>query len=232
MTFDHSLTYTDKKLKNLPHRNRLRNIFSILDQLNFNREKYCDIGCSNGYITDLINKKYTPNQTVGFDHNLENLNIAKNNYSNIEFLRIDLNIFTKHNKKFDLITCFETLEHVGNIENAIKNLLNFAKNGTIILVSVPIEVGLRGLLKFLIKTLVFGYSLDEINKNGIKYFYWKYLFCLLTNKDISRYRSSHVSGYGTHFGFNYKVIDKTLRKKRINYFLKVKGTTAFYIIKI
>lgn len=227
---DHSLTYKDKKIKNLPHRLRLKAILLILDQLNFNRKEYCDVGCSNGWITSIIKQRYGINHVVGFDHELEYLEAASNTYPDIDFLEIDLNVINEHNNKFDIVTCFETLEHVGNIENAITNLLNLANNGSIILISVPIEVGFIGIVKFLVKTLIYGYKLDELNKKKDKYFYWKYLFSLIMNRDIGRYRSNAL-GYGTHFGFDYKIIKKILSANKNEYSFKVKGSTAFFIIQ-
>jgi len=116
---DHSRTYKVKSVRNAPHISRLKNILSFLDSNpNICGKSYCDVGCSNGYITNIIMKRYRLSDVVGFDHSKDNLKVARKLYSAISFRNIDLNHSIVSNKKFNLVTCFETLEHVGNVECA------------------------------------------------------------------------------------------------------------------
>lgn len=229
MPLDHSITYRDHKVRNLPHRMRLKKIISILEDMKLG-DRYCDIGCSNGYLTNLISKKFCISNATGLDYNFENIAIAKQKYSNIKFDIVDLNIVNNSRKKYDLVTCFETLEHDGNPYNAIENMLHLIDTGGIILISVPNEVGCIGLVKFLIKTILFRYNLCELNKKGAKIFYLSYLFSLINNERISKFRNKR-DGYGTHFGFDYRDISDWLKKKNITYSLHKKGTTVFYVIE-
>ena len=91
-------------------------------------------------------------KTFGYDHS-PNIDIARKLYPKFKFEYIDLNKINKFDERFDLITCFEVLEHVGNIEVAIDNLISSSKENSKIIISVPIETGLIGLIKFLIKRI-------------------------------------------------------------------------------
>jgi len=164
----------------------------------------------------------------GLDRNLDRIGQAKERYMNIIFSHIDLNVeYT--DEKYDIITCFEVLEHVGNIENALENLYNMLAEKGQMLITVPIEVGVIGLAKFLLKTLVWQYKLKEINKLNDKYFYIKYFCSLLINESVSKYRNES-NGYGTHFGFDYRVVGSWFNEKGIRYSMSKKGTTVFFTV--
>ncbi|MGK7389602.1 MAG: class I SAM-dependent methyltransferase [Candidatus Cyclobacteriaceae bacterium M2_1C_046] len=230
MTIDHSLTYKELKFKNIPHFLRLKKILKIINNENHNFEKnrYLDIGCSNGYITNIITKKFDFNYAKGLDYNNENLEMAKELYRNIDFDIINLNFKVfKEDEKFNLVTCFETLEHVGDLNQALENVLFYKTNlKSTIIISVPIEIGFWGINKFLIKKFVYRYNLKELPGNVSKY---SYFLDLLRSKRISRYRDKR-NGWKTHFGFDYRDIDEYLKFKNISYNSINSFTTRFYII--
>jgi 2-polyprenyl-3-methyl-5-hydroxy-6-metoxy-1,4-benzoquinol methylase len=161
------------------------------------------------------------------DHQNENLDIARKRYPDIRFEYIDLNIpVHEAAEKYDVITCFETLEHVGNLENATQNVLSFArKDSHHILISVPIEIGLIGVIKFIIKIL-YGYSLKEL-KNGTTFL--SYFKSLLSNENISQYRDER-EGWGTHFGFDYREFDEILNECKCKFEAKNLLSSRFYSI--
>ncbi len=144
-----------------------------------------------------------------------------------EFGYIDLNnSIIESKEKYDVITCFETLEHVGNIENAIKQILSFSKSKkSFILISVPIEIGIVGIVKFLIKTIFYRYSLKEL-KDGTTFI--SYFWHLITFQNISKFRDVR-KGWGTHFGFDYREVDKILGKE-CQFTGKNYLSTRFYLI--
>jgi len=228
MAFDHSITYKKKNLRNILHQGRLKKILKILDNQNMNScYSYLDIGCSNGYLTSLITQKYGFLISKGVDHENENLNIARNRYNDIKFNYIDLNKPVGNTlENYDVITCFETLEHVGNMDNAIQQILAFAKSdSSFILISVPIEIYHWGIVKFIIK-MIYGYSLKEL-KNGTTFL--SYFKDLITFKNIAKYRDNR-DGWGTHFGFDYREVDKLLLKYNCDYTTKNHLSTRFYLI--
>lgn len=226
---DHSATYRHFSLKNIPHFHRLRVIKDTLVRMSSGDGvmRYADYGCSNGYLTEISSKILNANVTVGFDHNEENLRIARGKYPTFEFLPMDLSSGELPHEQFDFITCYETLEHVGNIENALNTLVGSLSKGGKALITVPIEIGAVGLLKFAVKVLVFRYSLDELSaRKGVG---WEYFLALVKGSNISEFRDKRTH-WGTHFGFDYRKVDHLLKDMPVEFLAFNKGTTRFYQI--
>lgn len=208
---DHSLTYAGG-LRNLPHRRRLRAIVAALARGGLPAvESFADVGCSNGYVTAILHKRLAPTRTVGFDHVEEHLARGRREHPAIEFRPIDLNRpLPDDHETFDLVTCFETLEHVGRLDQAIANLLALARPGGMLLITIPIESGPRGLLKFLIKVGVFRYSLRELPAQPHRFA--RYLAALAANRSLAPFRDDR-DGWGTHFGFDWREVERILRAR-------------------
>ncbi len=231
MKKDHSLIYKDKSLKNWTHRQRLKEIRSIIQNevlADIDSLKYADVGCGTGYLTDVVSSMLSPSEVVGLDHS-EHLEVARARYPDYRFEFLELNEPSEAGK-YDFVTCFETLEHVGKPFVAIDNLIRATeKNGTL-LITLPIEIGPVGIFKFLAKTVCYGYKLDELPGEGGAQLYNRYLSSLIAYKDISVYRDQRF-GWGTHFGFDYRIVDKYLKSLNVAYRVKNVVTTRFYVIK-
>jgi 2-polyprenyl-3-methyl-5-hydroxy-6-metoxy-1,4-benzoquinol methylase len=229
MAVDHSATYRTFKFRNLPHLLRLRAIESELRRLAVPRSPtYADFGCSNGFLTQRVASLVAASSGTGFDHQPENLELARSRYPHLAFCSIDLNRPAGAGTRFDLVTCFETLEHVGDMGAALDNVVAAIKPGGIGILTVPIEIGPKGLLKFLVKTLLYGYSLNEL-PNG-KHLRLAYLKSLLANERISKYRERRA-GWGTHFGFDYRDVDDRLRQLGVPFSAVTRGFARFYFIR-
>jgi len=231
MKEDHSLIYKDRSIKNWPHRQRLKEIQSVIHKESLNEIEnltYADIGCGTGYLTEIVANLLHPSEVYGFDHYTEHLEIARSNYPSYQFEILNLNE-PSDIRRFDFVTCFETLEHVGNAYTAIDNLLNATKSGGTLLITLPIEIGPVGTFKFLAKTLIYKYKLDELLGGGTQ-LYNKYLLSLITYKDMSKFRDQR-SGWGTHFGFDYRRIDEYLESRGVSFRAKNIVTTRYYVIK-
>ncbi len=134
-----------------------------------------------------------------------------------EFINLDLNKKNAPQLNFDLVTCFETLEHVGNIENALSNLFNHLKKGGTLIIAIPNETGLVGLAKFIGRLLVRKNPYGDFFLNQSKF---KYIMHLLRNDYIDIFRAPDKLGYGPHLGFDYRKIEQYinntyLRKKEL-----------------
>jgi len=228
MALDHSLTYRVRALRNLPHRMRLRTIEREIRRLDLAPlATYADFGCSNGYVTERIRRLAPAGQAWGFDHLEEHLAIGRRQYPSIEFAPLDLNAPISIGRRFDLVTCFETLEHVGNLKTAVDNLLGAMRPGGTALITVPIEIGLRGIMKFAAK-MAYGYTLSELPPGPA--LRRRYALALLTGRRISRFRDQR-RGWGTHFGFDYRDVDDALRRRGARFRAWNSGTTRFYVIR-
>ena len=228
MVFDHSTTYRDGKIRNLPHRRRLQTLLRECDHLvrNGASKAYADFGCSSGYVTHLIVDRYGFKGARGFEYNAENLARAQAEFNTIKFSRLNLTVDT-HTEKFDFATCLETLEHVGDYRQAVKFMHSTLNPGGVLLLTVPIEIGIKGIAKYLCK-LAIGYDLRELTDR--RWSRLSYFGALLSGR-ISEFRPQGRTGWGTHFGFDYRVLDAAVRDLGLNAQMFNRGTTRFYVIR-
>jgi len=96
-----------------------------------------DIACGVGYSSQMFFEAGAFSYD-GVDINEKLIEYAKNNYSSerINYFVGDICTFTP-NKTYDLITCYETIEHIKDYETAIKNLNSLLKVGGTLLISSP-----------------------------------------------------------------------------------------------
>jgi SAM-dependent methyltransferase len=224
MPIDHSRSYSGFGLRAIGHRARLRIILRRLSALHPEPgSSYCDLGCSNGFITDQIRDKFSLIAT-GMDHSVEHFELGRRRHPKIKFSQINLNQTYQGALKFDLVTCFETLEHVGKPKNAIKNIVSLIAPGGTGLISVPIEHGWRGAIKYFTKKVIGGYSTDELGISDVVY-----IKALVSGCRLSQLRPI-ADGYSTHFGFDYRDIDDFLYDLRVTFRAFNSGMSRFYII--
>lgn len=225
MVKDHSKTYRLNGIRNIAHVLRLRAILKTLrKKVPQSITTYGDYGCSNGFITSQIAELFGVDRACGYDFS-ENLHVGANRHPDISFFRLDLNVLNRDVKKFDLVTCFETLEHVGNIAVAIENICLSRNIGGYLFITVPVEIGFVGILKYIVKRFCFFYDLPlQCNDRD-------YLVALLRHERISEFRLP-ASGFGTHFGFDYRDVDELLSSQSgIQIEAWNAGTTRFYFIQ-
>jgi 2-polyprenyl-3-methyl-5-hydroxy-6-metoxy-1,4-benzoquinol methylase len=226
---DHSLTYRSATLRHLPHRLRLRAIKAIVRTIDLPEgPTYADFGCSNGYVSEQVRRLIAARETYGFDHHDKHFEIGRSLYPDIQFSRFDLNRACGSPIQCDLVTCFETLEHVGHLDHAVANLVSAVAPGGILVISVPIEIGAVGLAKFAFK-LAYGYELSELPV--MPRLLRRYVWALVTGARISRFRDNRL-GWGTHFGFDYRDLDDVLSRSGIEIRQWNNVTTRFYIARI
>ncbi len=213
----HSFTYTNLRPENIIHKTRLNRLLKLLQSLKVGKQgKWADFGCSDGFILEIIRSQVVPAEweLSGFDFMEELLELGRQRGINrATFAKFDLNtVQTSPHTLFDVVTCFETMEHVGNYRNAVDNLVkHVALNGWLV-ISVPNETGLAGLLKFFGRIVLrknpYG---DFFQSNSMG----SYLSSLLLNRDIELFRSPGVTEWGEHLGFNYKNLFRYIEERYI-----------------
>lgn len=108
-------------------------------------KKYCkgktvlDISCAEGYGTKLL-QKWGAKKVVGLDISKETIDIARKNFGekNIEFVNhdaMDLSCFK--NCLFDLVVSFETIEHLQDPLNFLKEIKRVAKKNAKFIITCP-----------------------------------------------------------------------------------------------
>lgn len=204
MPYDHSLTYRLNDFRNFGHVARLKEILRIIDsKVPKKVTSYADFGCSNGFITAKIAEKLNIESARGFDWS-DNIDIATERHPEHRFERFNLNQLAPSLPRFDLVTCFETIEHTGNPKNAVANLLASVSIDGTLLISVPIEIGPMGFAKYIVKRGAYRYDLPLNCGDG------RYAKALVFGERVSQFRSP-ADGYGSHFGFDYRDVDDYLQ---------------------
>ena len=186
------------------HRRRLAAIYKVFEAHVPNTARtWADFGCASGYLIEWLQPRTSKRfrRIVGFDHNPDLVRLGnEKRIPQCEFRFHEMNRDSGTAERFDLVTCFETLEHVGNIPAAVYNLYNHCKQGGLIVVTMPVETGWVGLAKFAARALVRRNPYGSFfAKKRIRSYVWR----LVTNGPIQDFREpSH--GYGPHLGFDFR----------------------------
>lgn len=242
MPLIHAESYKGLEAHKFIHKARLKKIISIFNELRLGKEgAWGDFGCSDGFYFGYLREKsanFLSWKLYGFDHEGELLDLArKRNIPNSEFVKFDLNkVSSNYENLFEVVTCFETLEHTGNYKNAFENIHLSCKPGGIIILSVPNEIGFPGIAKFIGRKLLRKNPYESFFENSSEF---RYLAALLKGEDIEAFRDPGANGWGPHLGFNYKNFEKyilegyikkgncDLVKKYMSFF----GFNILYVLK-
>ncbi len=212
----HEKTYKNKDLASLIHKSRLRSICKVFKKyVPASEITWADFGCSNGFIPEEIvrTNEFKFAEIVGHDHIEDSLALAREKkIPNARFKYFDLNKVTDAEERFGLVTCFETLEHVGDLENSFTNLFNHLRRNGVMIMAVPNETGFIGLIKFLGRFAVRrnpypGFFVDQSR--------FKYMKSLLKNEPVDRFRKPNPLGHGPHLGFDYRTLEDHIKEKFI-----------------
>ena len=171
-----------------------------------NGERYLDYGSGDGAIVKADPKVFQAYKNVTLyeplllDTLIENLKGGE--YSGMEV------VSEIPNEKFDTVTALEVLEHFEEPELGLRlnELLNLLTPEANLIISVPIEVGINGMLKNILR-----FCLRQCHENTSLI-----NFCLaVIDGKIIRYKSK--SGYiHSHVGFSHKKLEKTLKEYGLN----------------
>lgn len=145
-------TYNDGNLKKYVSKNKLKqkmifnfnkmliNIISkeVIAHTNDNSTvKVADVGCGEGFITNLIYENIKEIKLIGIEYTKEALEIARKNNPHIEYRQGD--IYNLEITDVNIALCTEVLEHLEYPYKAIKNLLNILADNGVLIISVPNE---------------------------------------------------------------------------------------------
>jgi 2-polyprenyl-3-methyl-5-hydroxy-6-metoxy-1,4-benzoquinol methylase len=236
--YDHSRTYTELTLRSIPHRMRLRSIERAVRDLDLPQApSLADLGCGNGFITDRLARQIGAVEVCGYDVTGGQLEEGQRRYPHIRFVKADLNQPPQETRlpRFDLVTCFETLEHVGNPSALLSNLVSALKPTGIGLLTMPIEVGLIGVAKFVAKTLIAAApprSVAVTSELSQSPGTWaRYATALTLGGDITRFRDQRAR-WGTHLGFDWRRTAESLARLGVEFEGRTIGTTRLYRLRV
>ena len=219
MTFVHEKSYQGLGIAQLIHRRRLRIFLKSFRNIHRGKTgKLADFGCSNGHIISLLKEHFFDGSNFsffGFDHSKELLKIAENKrIDGAEFHFFNLNEINEDwADTFNIIICLETLEHVGDYKNAILNLYKSSRKNGIIIISIPNEKGVPGILKYVVRKIIRRNAYGEFFKRKSQL---QYIRHLVLNRPIDTFREPGAEGWGPHLGFDWKVMEAHLNKTYID----------------
>lgn len=108
--------------------------------------RFLDIGCASGDFGISLAKKGHSGVLIDFSEDaslMVNLDLKKHKDLNLVFLKVDFNEF-EIDEKFDLITMFETLEHIEDENKVLQKVYNLLNDQSTFIFSVPARKKLWG----------------------------------------------------------------------------------------
>jgi len=118
----------------------LMNVIRALKGMQFN--SVIDVGCGEGFVSSSLRKVYKNKFFLsGIDKNYEALRTASSIEVFDNLAQADIYQLPFQDASFDLVVCTEVLEHLLNVESALRELNRISRKYC--LLSVPIENYLR-----------------------------------------------------------------------------------------
>ncbi len=102
-----------------------------------NPATFLDAGCGEGFVADLIMKRVPGVKLTGFDFNPSSIEMAQKMNPNAEFVTASIFDIPFPDKSFELVGCFEVLEHQTDPGSALGELARVSSKS--IIISVPHE---------------------------------------------------------------------------------------------
>jgi len=114
---------------------KAKQILGFLGDIEIN--SLLDIACGAGGITAILEHELKPKETVGLDISSEMIRVAKSKDTDKAITWLCQDIFNYcPDRKFDLVTCIDIIEHVEDDLRFLKKVSSFGKK---VLVKVPME---------------------------------------------------------------------------------------------
>lgn len=219
-----NLTVKNKNfIKRFSHIKRFKEASKLLNEYKLKSKKsLLDFGSGNGFFLKfLLDEKFKLNLNA-YEPIKAQLNemyrlYKTNKIKNVNIYK-DLN---KINAKFDVITCFETLEHF-NLKNQRKlliEIMSLLKKDGVIILSIPIEVYISGFLKIAIRIII-KQKHDGTNIINI--------FKTLLGLKINRSKISNKKYIESHMGFYYFDLVKIIKEMNLKIVEKKYSPFGFF----
>lgn len=119
------------------HQNRCSRADKILD--GHQPRQILDIGCHGGMMTEKIGKKFPGAQVFGIDISSQAIEYAKKLRPQISFQAGEATKLPFKDESFDLVTCFDILEHIPNPGKALAEMNRVLTKSGQILIEIPTE---------------------------------------------------------------------------------------------
>ena len=102
--------------------------------------RYLDVGCGNGFITELTAANADFDEVFGIDMEGERLEEFRNrslDHPNYKLFQMSASQIAFESEYFSFITSFEVLEHVEDLNLAVGEIVRVCRRGGVVIISVP-----------------------------------------------------------------------------------------------
>ena len=211
MSYSQRLLHQGNQLTRLAHRARFNLVLKAMGNQQY--RQVLDFGCGDGWLLEMAAKKGVIQSGFGVDISPYMISCCEELFAGsqeFKFLQPDEMKTCIPPHSCDLFLCTETLEHVGNAEDAIAQCLLYCTPGAKIIISAPLEVG---------PSLIFKqagrYFANLKGRYGYERYSYQELMSAALFWDATRFPSSHLENAALkgHKGFDYRNLDKILRTK-------------------
>ena len=120
------------KFKETAEDNYINNIINSLKQLNLNVDKFLDLGCYDGIITQKISLAVNSKETHGFDQDYSKMAEASKKRIKTKFLDLEDNNWNVEREYFDFVFNNQVIEHLYDIDNFLINIKKLLKKMDIV----------------------------------------------------------------------------------------------------
>ena len=121
-------------LQRLWHNHKITNLISLVNGKNFKR--ILDVGCADGTLTNKISRIFPHSKIFGVDVYTQAIAYGEKKYPHISFIVADAHKLPFLNNYFDLIICYETIEHVYDPHLVLKELRRVTKDSGFIILAM------------------------------------------------------------------------------------------------
>lgn len=222
---------SDSAIKRFSHGRRFEIALDIL-KLGVDNS-LLDYGTGDGYFLISLKNRSPQVKAYGYEPVSEMydqllINLRDNNYP--EGISLFQSLDALLNMQFEMITCFEVLEHldIDLQKTALQNMKKMLRQDGLLLISVPIEVGFSSLVKNALRIILCQKHKSTNLANVIKS-----LFGIVIKREDSPYISSHIGFYFTDLEKIFKEEDLIIRQKfysPFKYFGCLVNSQIFYVL--
>jgi ubiquinone/menaquinone biosynthesis C-methylase UbiE len=118
------------------HRKRFNEVLKIIPEIG---GKYLDVGCHGGFFTSKIKKRLKNAEVYGIDIDDNFIRYCEKIYPQGHWQKADAHKLPFSDRYFDLITCFEVLEHITDPKEALREMRRCLKKEGELIVLIPTE---------------------------------------------------------------------------------------------
>lgn len=215
----HASSYAGLSPASLVHQARLRRLRRQLRSLDLPaRGLLVDLGCSDGFVLSELRAgaDVPPGWRLhGYDRRVRWLNAARRRgVPKSRFRPLDLNDESaRTSEQGHLVTCLETLEHVGDYRSALEVIHHAIRPGGRLILSMPVEVGPVGLVKLLGRPLARRRPYGDFFASPGQWL--SYAAAVATGGDIGRFRSPARLAWGPHLGFDHRAVRRHIWRRYV-----------------